>query len=75
MPSRLSCSSSGGMQHQHSQQGLERLSCPVSVSSKPVAAAIREAAVVEDRSKAVSLSGKLAADDTCYLVQVSSCSA
>eukprot|EP00878_Enallax_costatus_P026383 GHUV01028315.1.p1 GENE.GHUV01028315.1~~GHUV01028315.1.p1 ORF type:complete len:534 (-),score=150.31 GHUV01028315.1:461-2062(-) len=72
-PSRLSCSSTGGIQQQQLQQGLERLSCPVSISSKPGAAA--EAAVEEDSSKAVSLAGKLATDDTCYLVQISSCSA
>lgn len=52
------------------QQGLERASCPVQVSKDADDSAI----VVEER-KGVALTGQLSGDDTCYLVQLTSCSA
>lgn len=51
------------------QQELARSSCPIDIS-RPGAAAVGE-----DSSKAGALAGKLASDDSCYLVHVSSSSA
>lgn len=52
------------------QQVLERASCPVQISR-----AAAESAAADIENKGIAIAGKIAGDDTCYLMQVTSCSA